>query len=238
MILGTCMSNGIGDKDSANKLGSLCYRLTAKQALDWNEGIDQQYILLMSGAKSDKDYAQLGDQILSVYDKLIKKPFLILCQNEQNEISYELAKKVNEYIRAQSELSVPIIKGPFTCCVERAGQKAYEEMRNWCGTRVEALNYYEVPSWESFSLLKNMKRRYRFRSLVKKLRKLGVLAFLVTEFHAGSKTRQGYDEVHGDYLYHSKKDFDSIIKFLRSCDVNIALYYQAAFIGRNGNDIV
>jgi hypothetical protein len=234
MILGLCCPNGEGDFEKAKLFGANFYRLGIQQALSWKY-VDKPYILLLNGAEDDFDTSQ-GEYLASVWDQINVKPMAVLCQNEQNEISYLLPKNVQ--FKIDDVVQVPILKGPNTCCVERAGRKAYEEMRYWDYPDIEVLNYYEPASYERFSFFNRMKRRYRFKKLIKKLRNLGVTTIIVSEFHAGSKWHPKTKEVHGDYLYHTKKDFDSIVKFLHECDIEVGLYYSAPFLGREYNEII
>jgi hypothetical protein len=236
MIIGACLANGEGDKEKANKMGAEMYRLTCSQALQWNKGIDKPYMLLLSGAINDDDYLKLADDLLSVWSKLIKKPSLILCQNEQNELSYRLAQNVRRAVG--DKIQVPIVKGPYTSCVERAGFEKYKGNEFDDPNMPEVFNFYLKPSWEIFAWFDNWKRKYRFKCTLKKLRKRGTTEFIVSELHAGSRTRPKFSEVRGDYVYHSRKDFDNIVSFLDEQGVKIGLYYMAPFLGRKGNDIL
>lgn len=228
---GICLANGSGDLEKAN--GFEYFRMTPSQALEMGSKINQPYMLLWTGATTDEDYLRLADDIASVWKKLVVKPEYILLSNEQNELSYKLAQNVRALIGKQ--VPVPILKGPFTCCVERAGRQKYKELTSFDGD-TEVLNYYERPHWIWYNWFENQRRRFRLRRIVNKLKANGVSNIIISETHDGSTTRDGYEN-QGDYVYASKKGWDSICDFLSDIGVNIVCYYHAPFIGRAGNDV-
>jgi hypothetical protein len=236
MIIGCTLANAEGDKEKANKMGAEFYRLTCSQALQWNKGIDKPYMLLLSGAINDDDYLKLADDLLSVWGKLIKKPSYILCQNEQNELSYKLAQNVRKAVG--DKIQVPIVKGPYTACCENAGYNKYKTNELDIPSMPEALNYYERPTWKTFYWFDNWKRRLRFKCILKKLRKHGITEIIVSEFHSADRSRPGFEEVHGDYVYQDRRGFDSIVRFLDEQGVKVGLYYTCSFLGRDGNDVL
>ena len=235
MITGICMPNGEGDKTKADKVGAQIYRLNIEQALRWNDKIDKPYILLGPGAKTDHDYRIVAHEIEQAWKKLKVKPKLILCSNEQNNLSYTLSRSVRNLLK--DSIDVPIVKGPFTCCVERAGRKKYEEA-DWFDDPQypEVINYYERPHWKFWNFIENFKRRYRLKKIVCKLKSLGTKRIIITECHDGTRERDGYPK-QGDYMYASQRGWDSIKAYCKKLGIEAILYYHAPFIDRDGNDI-
>lgn len=236
MLRGICMANGSTDLEKANQFGAEYYRLTIPQAIEMDGKIDKPYMLLGPGASNDDDYIYLADKILSTWNKLKQKPQVILCSNEQNELSYRLAKNVRRYLSSH-DINVPIAKGPFTCCVERAGRKKYKELNIFDQFYIpEILNYYERPHWEFWSFIENFRRRWRLKCIVKKLKNAGVKTIMISEAHDGSMNKKGMMD-HGDYVYASKKGWDSICKYCEKLGIEVICYYMAPFIGKDGNDV-
>jgi hypothetical protein len=241
-IQGCAMANGAGDLQKANQFGAKYYRFTIKQALQLSasDQLSGPYILLAGGSSGDGDFQNLADSIQDAWNRVVIKPSLILCSNEQNEISYQLARNV----RSVLSLPVPIAKGPYTSVVENAGKnKYYDVFRGKLSLDdsniPEVFNYYQKPAWrkDPGTKFENFRRRSIFAYIVSELKKKGVQKFVITEAHDGSTTRDGYPQ-QGDYVYASREGWNTIVEICNLLGVEVVCYYMAPFIGQPGNTMV
>lgn len=236
MKTGACATNGTGDLEKLLKLGSQVARVPFEEAIEFSnikQNID--YILLMQGG-NNADI--LANNIEFIISRSKRKPLSILINNEENDASDTLAKEV----RSKLNITIPIIRGSHTAVCESGGLKIYYEYLHgekkldyfWLP---HCFHYYEHPSWEN-KLLSNMSRRYYLCYIISEMRKMGRDIFIIDEFHAGGFKRPGINEECGGEICHDSMDYASMIDFFDKLGIKYCMYYQAAYLGEKGNDIL